>query len=157
MQSPRRARLARWSAETSIRAVTATLKNQSQKGSHGATTSENQAKSIRLKSTSSRSGSLKHRATGHVSSLPERPKHQTKQTKNMKTYLAELNTGGKSKSFETMEKAFAYIAKNFQTEADEIGTWEDEDGRTLVWMTQDDADAAEDNSDVIATITESDA
>jgi len=81
----------------------------------------------------------------------------TKQTKNMKTYLAELNTGGKSKSFETMEKAFAYIAKNFQTEADEIGTWEDEDGRTLVWMTQDDADAAEDNSDVIATITESDA
>lgn len=75
----------------------------------------------------------------------------------MKTYLAELNDGGKFESFETMEEALAYIAKNFQTEADELGTWEDEDGRALVWMTQEDADAAEDNSDVIATITESDA
>lgn len=72
-------------------------------------------------------------------------------------YLAELNDGGKSESFDTMEEALAYIAKNFRTEADEIGTWEDEDGRTLVWMTQEDADAAEDNSDLIATITESDA
>jgi hypothetical protein len=75
----------------------------------------------------------------------------------MTTYLAELNDGGKSASFDTMEEALEYIAKNFRTEADEIGTWEDEDGRTLVWMTQEDADAAEDNSDVIATITESDA
>jgi hypothetical protein len=81
----------------------------------------------------------------------------TKPNTKMTTYLAELNDGGKSESFDTMEEALAYIAKNFQTEADEIGTWEDEDGRTLVWMTQDDADAAEDNSDVIATITESDA
>jgi hypothetical protein len=80
----------------------------------------------------------------------------TKPNTEMTTYLAELNDGGKSESFDTMEEALAYIAKNFQTEADEIGTWEDE-GRTLVWMTQDDADAAEDNSDVIATITESDA
>lgn len=75
----------------------------------------------------------------------------------MKTYLAELNDGGKYESFETMEGAMAYIAKNFQTESDELGTWEDEDGRTLVWMTQDAADAADDNSDVIATITEKEA
>ena len=33
----------------------------------------------------------------------------------------------------------------------------DGDSRTLVWLTQDDADAAEDGSNVIATITETDA
>ena len=75
----------------------------------------------------------------------------------MKSYIAELNDGGKSESFDTMEDALAYIAQNFQTEADDLGTWEDEDGRTLIWMTQDAADAADDNSDVIATITEKDA
>ena len=75
----------------------------------------------------------------------------------MKSYIAELNDGGKSESFDTMEDALAYIAQNFQTESGDLGTWEDEDGRTLIWMTQDAADAADDNSDVIATITESDA
>jgi hypothetical protein len=79
-----------------------------------------------------------------------------KPNQKMKQYLAELNDGGKSASFDTMEDALAYIAKNFQTEANDLGTWEDEDGRTLLWMTQEDADEAEDNSDVIATITEND-
>lgn len=69
-------------------------------------------------------------------------------------YLAQLNDSAKSESFDTEGEALGYIAENFQTEADEIGTWKDEDGRTLVWMTQDVADAAADNSDVIATITE---
>ena len=69
-------------------------------------------------------------------------------------YQAELNDSGKSECFDTEDDALAYIAENFQTKADEIGTWKDEDGRTLVWMTQEDADAAADNSDVIATITE---
>jgi hypothetical protein len=67
-------------------------------------------------------------------------------------YTAELNDGGKSESFETMEDTLAYIAENFRTDADDLGTWEDESGRTLVWMTQDAADAAEDDSDVIAAI-----
>jgi hypothetical protein len=76
---------------------------------------------------------------------------------NMKTYIAELNDGGKSAFFDTMEGALKYIAKNFRTEADELGTWSNDDIETLVWMTQDAADEAEDNSDVIATITKSDA
>ncbi|MFN6191212.1 MAG: hypothetical protein ACK48S_09810 [Planctomycetia bacterium] len=71
----------------------------------------------------------------------------------MKTYLAELNDGGKSASFDTMEEALKYVAKNFRTEADELGTWSNDDTETLVWMTQEDADTAEDNSDVIATVT----
>jgi hypothetical protein len=71
----------------------------------------------------------------------------------MKTYLAELNDGGKSASFATMAEALEYIAKNYQTDADELGTWSNDDIETLVWMTQDAADAAEDNSDVIAAIT----
>lgn len=75
----------------------------------------------------------------------------------MKTYLAELNDGGKSESFDTMEEALEYVAKNFRTEADELGTWSNDDIQTLVWMTQDAADEAETNEDVIATITESDA
>ena len=72
----------------------------------------------------------------------------------MTTYLAELNDGGKSASFDTIEEALEYVANNFQTEANDLGTWDDEDGRTLVWMTQEAADVY-DNSDVIATITES--
>lgn len=79
------------------------------------------------------------------------------QNTKMKTYLAELNDGGKSASFDTMEEALEYIAKNFRTEADELGTWSNDDIETLVWMTQDAADEAEGNEDVIATITESDA
>ena len=75
----------------------------------------------------------------------------------MKTYLAELNDGGKSESFDTMEAALAYIEKNFRTESDDLGTWSNDGIETLVWMTQEAADAADDNSDVIATITESDA
>lgn len=76
----------------------------------------------------------------------------------MKTYLAELNDGGKNGTFDTMEEALEYIAKNFRTEASELGTWQNSPGEeTLVWVTQEDADAAEDNSDVIATIIESDA
>ena len=75
----------------------------------------------------------------------------------MKTSLAELNDGGKSESFDTMEAALGYIEKNFRTESDDLGTWSNDGIETLVWMTQDDADAADDNSDVIATITESDA
>ena len=75
----------------------------------------------------------------------------------MKTYLAEINDGGKFASFGTMEDALDYIATNFRTDADSIGTWDDDAGRTLVWMTQEDADASCDNSDVIAIITESDA
>jgi len=82
---------------------------------------------------------------------------KTQHQHNMKTYLAELNDGGKSASFDTMEEALEYIAKNFRTEADELGTWSNDDIETLVWMNQEDADTAEDNSDVIATITESDA
>lgn len=73
------------------------------------------------------------------------------------TYLAELNDGGKSASFDTMEEALEYVAENFGTEAEELGTWEDEDGRMLVWMTQEEEEDASDNSDVIATITETDA
>ena len=72
----------------------------------------------------------------------------------MTTYLAELNDGGKSASFDSMEEALEYVARNFQTEANDLGTWDDEDGRTLVWMTQEAADVY-DNSDVIATVTES--
>jgi len=68
-------------------------------------------------------------------------------------YQAELNDSGKSECFDTEDDALAYIAESFQTEWENIGTWEDEDGRTLVFMTQDAADAAADNSDVIATIT----
>jgi hypothetical protein len=68
-------------------------------------------------------------------------------------YQAELNDSGKSECFDTEDDALAYIAENFQTEWENIGTWEDEDGRTLVFMTQDAADAAANNSDVIATIT----
>ncbi len=75
----------------------------------------------------------------------------------MKNYLAELNDGGKSESFDTMDEALAYIAKNFRTEADDLGTWNNDDETTLVWMTQDEADEADDNADVIATITERDA
>ena len=75
----------------------------------------------------------------------------------MTTFLTELNDGGKSESFESQEEALAFIAQNHLTDADELGTWEDEDSRTLVWLTQDDADAAEDGSNVIATITETDA
>jgi len=70
-------------------------------------------------------------------------------------YAAELNDGGKSAEFATIEAAIDYIAANFRTDAADLGTWDDEDGKTLVWMTQDAADAAEDNSDVIATITAS--
>jgi hypothetical protein len=69
-------------------------------------------------------------------------------------YQAELNDSGKSECFDTEDDALAYIAENFQTEWENIGTWEDEDGRTLVFMTQDVADAAADDSDVIAIITE---
>ena len=75
----------------------------------------------------------------------------------MKTYLAELNDGGKSESFDTLEAALEYIAETFRTESDEIGTWSNDGLETLVWMTHEAADAADDNSDVIATITESDA
>ena len=82
---------------------------------------------------------------------------KTNQTKKMTTFITELNDGGKSESFESQEEALAFIAQNHLTDADELGTWEDEDSRTLVWMTQDDADAAEDGSNVIATITETDA
>jgi hypothetical protein len=71
----------------------------------------------------------------------------------MKTYLAELNDGGKSAKFATMEEALEYIAKNLQADAEKLGTWSNDDLETLVWMTQDAADAAEDNSDVIAAIT----
>jgi 2'-5' RNA ligase len=67
-------------------------------------------------------------------------------------HIATLNDGGKAAELETLAAAMEYIAANFQIEADELGTWEDEDGTTLVWTTQDAADAAEDNSDVIATI-----
>ena len=73
----------------------------------------------------------------------------------MKIYLAELNDGGKSASFDTMEEALEYVAKNFRTEADELGTWSNDDTETLVWMTKEDAETAEDNSDVISVITES--
>jgi len=76
---------------------------------------------------------------------------------NMKTYLAELNDGGKSASFDTMKESLEYIAKNFRTEADELGTWSNDDIETLVWMNQNAADEAEGNEDVIATIIESDA
>jgi hypothetical protein len=72
----------------------------------------------------------------------------------MKTYLAELNDGGKSASFDSMDEALEYIADNFWTESDELGTWSNDGIETLIWMTQDEADEAEDNSDVIATITE---
>jgi hypothetical protein len=58
-----------------------------------------------------------------------------------------------SACFDAEDDALAYIAESFQTEWENIGTWEDEDGRTLVFMTQDAADAAADNSDVIAKIT----
>jgi hypothetical protein len=75
----------------------------------------------------------------------------------MTTYLAQLNDGGKSASFDSIESALEYIAKNFRTEADKLGTWSNDDVETLVWMTQDAADEAEGNEDVIATITESDA
>jgi hypothetical protein len=75
----------------------------------------------------------------------------------MKTYLAKLNDGGKSASFDTMEKALEYVAKNFRTEADELGTWSNDDTETLIWMTQDAADEAEGFEYVIATITKSDA
>ena len=73
----------------------------------------------------------------------------------MKTnYLAKLNDGGKEASCVTLRDALAWIAKNYRTSAEHLGTWEDEDGRTLVWMTQEDVDSAEDNSDVIAVIEE---
>jgi 2'-5' RNA ligase len=72
----------------------------------------------------------------------------------MKTYLAELNDGGKSESFDTMKEALAYIAENFRTDAAELGTWSNDDSETLVWMNQDAADEAEGNEDVIAAITE---
>jgi hypothetical protein len=69
-------------------------------------------------------------------------------------FRADLNDGGKSAEFDSMEAALAYIAKNFQTEADELGTAEiDGTDETHVWMTQDDADDAQDGSDVIAVIT----
>lgn len=75
----------------------------------------------------------------------------------MKTYLAELNDGGKSESFESMEEALEYIAYNFQTESDELGTHEiDGTEETHVWMTQEEADDAYSSYDVIAVITESD-
>ena len=54
---------------------------------------------------------------------------------------------------DTEDDALAYIAESFQTEWENIGTWEDEDGRTLIFMTQDAADAAADNSAEIAKIT----
>ena len=75
----------------------------------------------------------------------------------MKKYIAELNDGGKSSSFKTREEALAYIAENFRTEADELGTWSNDGIEILVWMTQEEADDSEDNCDVIATITESEA
>jgi len=72
-------------------------------------------------------------------------------------YLTELNDGGKSATFDSMAEAMEYIAKNFRTEADDLGTWSNDDIETLVWMTQDEADEAEGNEDVIAVITKSDA
>jgi hypothetical protein len=75
----------------------------------------------------------------------------------VKQYFAKLNDGGKSASFDTREDAMEYIAQNFRTEADELGTWSNDDIETLVWMTQDVADEAEGNENVIAAITEFDA
>lgn len=72
----------------------------------------------------------------------------------MKSYIAELNDGGKHAECDSMQDALEYIAKEFMTDAESLGTWVDEDGSTLVWMTQDAADEADGNADVIAMITE---
>ena len=70
-------------------------------------------------------------------------------------YLAQLNDGGKKDTSDTMEEAMEFIAKNFGTESHKLGTWQNNPGEeTLVWMTQEEADEAEGNADVIATITE---
>lgn len=70
-------------------------------------------------------------------------------------YYTKFSNGEKAKTFDSMHEAMEYIAKIFRADADELGTWEvDGTDETHVWMTQDEADAAQDSSDIIACITE---
>jgi hypothetical protein len=66
-------------------------------------------------------------------------------------FLAELKNGNSGK-FCDRAAALDFIAAEYDLDADDLGVWTDEDGRELVWPTQEAADAAEDSSDVIATI-----
>jgi hypothetical protein len=72
------------------------------------------------------------------------------------TYVAHTNNGAEPAEFASHSDALDYIATAFRTTQEDVGTWEDEDNQTIVWMSQEAADSAEDNHDAIAAIVRQD-
>lgn len=79
----------------------------------------------------------------------------------MKKYIVDSTSSQSRETFDTMEEALECVSRWFHIPSADLGTWDngETDGvtETYVWASQEEADEADDNNDVLAVITEKEA